>query len=227
MTFRDVLVRSCMVGALLALGCGGDSAKKNPWAGQTYLIEVPASSWAEPRGVGGEFGEFVPQFLLAVEEGSESELDVHLGTARDGAQDRCGPTTRAAAAADYPAVQIGPSALNVHIVHEFEQLQVNTTILDFTLHNVLPGGGEPAEEGELTGMMDVRELYTMFTLLGPRRSPDTVCNAVASFGAACGACPTDGATYCIAVRANYFGAREVEMQLEPISADSLDATCLE
>jgi hypothetical protein len=218
MTASDVPVR-CLLGAALAIGCGG--AEESPWAGQTFLVEVPVSSWAEPRGVGAEFGAFVPQFLLAVEGGTD------IGTARGGEQDLCNPTTRLPAAARYPAVQIGPSEVHVRIVHDVEPIEITATISDFTLQNVLPEGATPADEAELTGKMDVRELYTMFTLLGPGRTADTVCQAIESFGAACAPCPSDGASYCLAVRAGYFGARAVPVQLEPISADNLDPACLD
>ncbi|MEO8177278.1 MAG: hypothetical protein ABI895_00460 [Deltaproteobacteria bacterium] len=226
MTASASLLCSCLIGGALALGCDDDAPRESPWSGQTFLVEVPSSSWAEPRGVGTEFGAFVPQFLLEVESGTENEFEVHIGTARGGEQDRCGPTTRAPAASQYPAVQIGPSSVDVHIVHDREPIQITATILNFTLQNVLPGAAPP-DEGELTGMMDARELYPMFTLLGPRRSADTVCTAVASFGTECAPCPTDGAAYCLAVRANYFGARAVPMQLEPIAAQELDPACLE
>jgi hypothetical protein len=226
MTVSNVFAFSCLLAGVSTLGCGDDSPRESPWAGQTFLVDVPGSSWAEPRGVGAEFGAFAPQFLLAVEGGAEAEFEVHIGTARGGEQDRCAPTMRAPAVSDYPAVQIGPSAVNVHIVHDREPIQITTTILNFTLENVLPGA-VPPDEGELTGMMDVRELYPMLTLLGPRRSADTVCTAVASFETECAPCPTDGAVYCLAVRANYFGARAVPLQIEPIAAEEIDPACLE
>src|SRR5215510_13711851 len=83
---------------ILSAGCGDNQAGSSRWVGKTYLLDIPAANWTEPRGIGRDIGDFVPQFLLGVEPASPGYLAVTVGTAADGVQDPCNTTTQVMAA---------------------------------------------------------------------------------------------------------------------------------
>lgn len=226
--------------ALCVMGCGESKDSKDgsgdtpgPWENRTYLLDVPPVNWSEPAQIGDEMGAFVPDFLIRVEQ---SEGDVHtvmLGAADDsGAQDLCNPTARVQTSAQpYPSVQIGPTDFTLRLRYvaddPADSVTVYATARGFTMTNVLPDGAVPAEEGELTAIMDAREVYPLFHIL-PDPNPDTVCDALASFDATCAPCPQDGETYCLALTARYLGANEIaDIDLEQVDVGSVDPSCME
>jgi hypothetical protein len=199
------------------LACSTDAEPAaDPWAGKTFLLEVPKHNWSEPRGIGDEIGEFVPFFMLEVEAGDDDgEYSVTVGTASEGPeQDLCTPTTVFEATSEGAGeLQIGPNDFPVHLEHISEDVAVNATIYDLSLTNILP----PSEEGELTAIMDMRELYPMFTLI-PEPSPEAVCNALSSFEAPCEPCPTDSEEFCLSLTAVRLAATEIaDGSLEPVA----------
>ena len=210
--------------ALLLSGCGDDekTAASHPWAGKTFLLEIPQERWSDPPQIGEEIGRFVPQFLISVEGGSGDTLNMAVGTANGGVQQMCNPTTEIEVdGSGYPEVQIGPSEFPIYLRNEEEDITVNATVHDFTLTNVLPEGDVPTDDGDLSAVMDVRELYPMFyQIIAP--SPDSVCTAMAGT-ADCEPCPQDGEIYCLTIQAMYIGASELaDFTLEPIQAGSVD-----
>lgn len=211
------------------VACGGeDAAPADPWDSRTYLLEVPKTNWSEPPGIGDEIGDFVPHFLFRMKSSGGGSYEVTLGTAdAAGDQDPCNPTSSLAASSmGAPNVEIGPSEVPVRIQHISEDVTVNATIHDFALLNVLPDGSTPAEEGELTATMDLRELYPLLTLLIDP-TPESSCEALGQFGAPCEDCPTDGKTFCLSVKAVRLGAEEVNTELVAIDPADPDPSCSE
>jgi hypothetical protein len=210
--------------ALSLFACGGDDGDEpesaSSLAGKIFILEIPRNNWTEPRDVGRDIGDFVPQFALEVVSDSGGSLAVNLGTARGGTQDTCTATQQVSAT----SAQLGPLNLPIHLVHTNADVRVNATAYNLTMRNVLPGDS-PATMGELTTTMDMRELYPMFTLI-PEPSPDNVCMALTMIEETCEPCPTDGATYCLSIKAERAGAVEnPSFSLESISAGSLSPDC--
>lgn len=218
--------------SFLGIGCGGgdsdDGGGASPWAGKTYLLEIPDSYWTEPRGIGDDIGPFAPHFLISVEGGSASAPEINIGTAAGDAQDLCNPTTRVQATSSYPNVQISSSSFPVHIEHINEPIQVNGTIYNMTISNVLPDGDTITDAGELVATMDFRDVYRMFTaLVDP--TPDSVCDALADAyqdsGTQCEACPADGMSYCLTMKAAFLGAQPSNINLVTVAPSDVAASC--
>ncbi len=202
-------------GAMPTAGGGIES-----WAGRTFLLHIPQENWAYPRDIGTEIGPFVPDFLIGVDTAATGAMSLTVTTANAaGAQEPCSPTTTVTgSSAGFPASQIGPASVPIHIKHVTEPgLQVNATIRNFTLTDVLPGA-EAASGGGLVTSLDVRDLYPMFTQIDENPDTEMVCNALASFGSPCEACPHDGAMYCLEVEAVELGATEHATPITPVAA---------
>jgi hypothetical protein len=217
----------------LATGCSSESPNPdpepapptNPWNGQTYLLDVAARNWAEPRGIGQEIDDFVPNFLFRVDGESPDSFRVTMATAHeDGMQDACNKTSELDATATLPDTMIGPAEFPLHIQHVNEPIAVDGTIYNFTIKDVLPDGDTLSTTGELTATMDFRELYPLFTLLVDP-TPESVCSAFEmSYSAPCEPCPNDGEAFCLTVKANTLGAVPYDGTIEPV--DSVDPSCI-
>jgi hypothetical protein len=231
MSFQRI-VRVCSYAKTLVLtgvafslfACGGDDGEEpesgSSLAGKTFILTIPRNNWTEPRDVGRDIGDFVPQFAIEVVSASNGSLTVNLGTAREGIQDTCNVTQQLSGTSS----QLGPKDFPIHLVHTNGEVMVNATAYNLTISNVLPGDA-PATTGQLTTTMDMRELYPMFTLI-PDPTPDSVCMALTMIEETCEPCPTDGATYCLSIKAERAGAVESpSFSLEAISADSLSPDC--
>jgi hypothetical protein len=211
-----------------ATACGGDEGNEvgaPSFAGKTYLLNVPATSWTDGRG--GDIGPYVPQFVMTI-EGREGDYNVLMGAARDGKQEMCNPTTEVSVASDsYPGFVLGPTDFPLYIRHQDQPIAVESTIYELTIRDTLPEGNATTDEGELTGVMDFREVYPLFTQILPEPTPERVCYTLieADVGE-CEACPSDGEEFCLTVKAIYLGAQEASsFTIEPVS--DVDASCLE
>ena len=226
--FRTAMLgRRSVLAIALCAGCGDSDEPKPAWEGRTYLLDIPSTSWSEPAGVGRDIGEFVPQFLITLERASGDTYDALLGTAEAGVQNTCNPTTRVEAVArPYPNVEIVAREFPMYLRHVREDVVVTATIRDLSLRNILPDGAALAEEGQLTALVDARELYPLFTLI-PQPSAAAVCAALAAFDAPCGPCATDDEPFCLALEAVRLGAIELEIPVAPVAADTLDPACLD
>jgi hypothetical protein len=208
--------------AMDSTATGGDAS---PWTGRTFLLTVPENNWISPEGIGPEIGPHVPSFMMMVNSGTSSSVEVTVTSAdATGAQEMCTPTTMApTTAGPYPDVQIGPFDFPVHLKTQDGSVHVNATIMGMTMKNVLPGA-EPAEDGEVVATLDMREIWPMFTILMAENGDD-VCTALESFGAPCQACPSDSQVYCLTIEAILLGATEVSAPVTPVDAATLPATC--
>jgi hypothetical protein len=206
----------------LVTACG--EPETNPWHGKTYLLDITSRNWAEPRGIGQDIDDFVPNFLLRVDGDAPDAFDVTLGTAdATGVQDGCNMTSVLGATASPPGVTIGPDRFPLHVQHVDEPIAVDGTIYDLTIKDVLPDGDAPSVNGELTATMDFRELYPLFTLLVDP-TPETVCAAFEmTYTTTCAPCPNDGEPFCLTVKANTLGAVPSDSAIEPVAA--VDPSC--
>jgi hypothetical protein len=198
------------LGCALASACSGAEAREPseaplPWNGTTYLLDIAPGNWYEPRGIGREIDAFVPSFLLRVDGEAPDVSRVTVGTAdTDGQQDPCNATTVMDAMAAPPAVAMGPSVYSLFI--RSDELSVRSSVHELTITDVLPDGEKVSEVGELSAILDFRELYPFFTIqLEP--TPESVCALFSNqYSRPCGPCPNDGEPRCLTVRANSLGA---------------------
>lgn len=216
-------------------GCSEDSSTGDPntenkgsWAGHTYLLNIPGSRWSAPTGASEELGAYVPKFLFQVNTDSAGSAEILIGTSTDiaGTQDLCNPTTIVTATTNYPSMHIPPTDVPVHIVDAVTQNAIVGKAYGLTVSDIFPDGTTPATAGTFAATVDARELYPLFRLL-ENPTADSVCAALSSVGATCGACPSDGAAYCLDLKAQNTGAVEIAgVSVQPIATTDLAATCV-
>lgn len=194
------------------------------WVGRTYLLDIPAANWVQPPGVGRDIGDFVPQFLIGIQNGPSGHMAITLGAAGEGVQDRCSPTTQVTTSgASYPGVQIVAPEFPIRIVHPSQPVTVNTTIRDFSITDVLPGDA-PAKEGQVTATIDIAEVYPLFTLI-PNVTKEAVCTQLEAFGAACAVCAFNGQPFCLTIQAVELGASPSSTPVDPVSPGDIASSC--
>lgn len=206
----------------LATGCGatdGGEEESHPWANQTFLVDMPETSWIKPD-VGDVLEGFVPQFLLGFGDAMGDTLNVTLGTAIGNVQDPCGPTLQTTAQAAVPAFNLGPVTLPIQVDHKRpeEMVTVNATIHRLTLVNVIPAGAGASAAGQMTAEVDLRDLYPLFQAgLEPAENAEEAC---AAFGdrATCEPCTSDQQPVCLMLEAGYLSAVPFAGTVTPIEA---------
>ena len=206
--------------ALLFVGCGGSANDSSQWVGHTYLLTVPSANWSDPKGIGGDIGSFVPQFLFTVARAaSGSDLDVTIGTATNDMQNLCNPTTKVTiSGAAYPHSMIVAPTFPLHIMdtNQTPTVVVDTTVHDFSFKDILPASAT-AKDGEIAATIDAAEVYRLFRLI-PNPTKDSVCMALSSAGAPCAACPQNGQPYCLTVKAVQLAGTQASAAVTPVSA---------
>jgi hypothetical protein len=201
------------------------------------LLSLAKTDWTVPRGIGKDLFGVAPAFLFKV-DGDGDNLTATMATApgtyettpgdtttkvavtpAQAMQDSCGPTSKIAfSASGYPNATMGPSQVRMLVANDTvtPPLQIVGDVSGLKFTNILPNGSTPSTTGTLDAMMDFRELYVLFQLLGPTRTPDSVCASFASAYTSsdcmdpscqvkCQACP-DGQPYCLSVKAEGIGA---------------------
>jgi hypothetical protein len=205
--------------APVACGGSGDAS----WDGKTYLLDISPLNWISPANIGGDIGDFVPQFLFTVEPGANDELSVLVATAIDGVQDPCNPTSRlTTSAAARPYSMLSASTFPMRLVNPDGPVTVNATIHDLTFTNVLPGG--EAGDGQVTATADIAELYPLFTLLA-NPTKDSVCEELYSFGAPCQTCAFSGQASCLTITAVQIDSTSTSASVVPIAPADIPAAC--
>jgi len=243
-----------VVVSLPLAGCssGDDDATNtgpSPWAGKKYFLNM-AGEWSVPRGIGKEIDGFVPSFLVDVSGTSAGALSVTIGAAQADAtadtavQNLCGPTAKASfSGSAYPRSVIAPVDMRIYIKNEpdmHEPVQATGSVFGFTLTDVLPGTDTAATPGKFKASMDFRELYRLFTALGPTVSVDGVCQGVykeftpvgceedPECWVKCQPCPDDGAPYCLTLEAEDIAAVEApNLSVVEVTEASRPATCVD
>lgn len=204
--------------SMLLPACGEEDEAGS--TAKTYLLTIDPAYWVEPPGVGGDIGEFVPQFLLALSDDS-SNPKVTIATALNGAQDQCNATTEVTASKSAAESSIVADEFLLHIVHPRIDLTTDITIHNLTFTNLLPD----SEEGELSVEMDLSEAYVLFDMVpDSSRTPEGVCTLLGQAGAPCTTC-SFGGDYCLTLRAVQLLAEESSIAVEPIAASDRDPSC--
>lgn len=207
-----------------AAACGSDMPGSERWMGKTFLLDVPAANWVQPSMAGRDIGDFVPQFLIGIQAGTAGNMAITIAPANDGAQDHCSPTTQVTSSgARYPGVEILAPQFPLRIVHPTQPITVNTTIHDFSIVDVLPGDA-PAEEGTMTAIVDIAEIYPLFTLI-PNVTKEAVCMQLQTFGSPCEVCSFNGQAFCLTIRAVQLGATQTPAPVAPLAATDIANPC--
>jgi len=145
---------------------------------------------------------------------------------------------------DYNEVfRSAPVDMRIYIKNEpdmHEPVQATGSVFGFTLTDVLPGTDTAATPGKFKASMDFRELYRLFTALGPTVSVDGVCQGVykeftpvgceedPECWVKCQPCPDDGAPYCLTLEAEDIAAVEApNLSVVEVTEASRPATCVD
>lgn len=215
-------------------GSGGEegSSEPGPWDGQTFRLDVPKNNWTSPPGVGREIGDYVPAFFLKFAETADGEVELLIGSGDPGAeeQNECSGTVTIALESPETPNEFGPVTMEAQLTSTAggTTMTVTANIYDLTFTDVLPVDGEPAEDGQLTATMDVREIAPLFTLLPEEmRTPENVCMGLEmSFDAPCEPCSYDGGDdepFCLNMVAMGLGAEEADdVEVTPNPAPSCE-----
>lgn len=218
--------------SLLLPACGGSEGdddgppvlEKSPWAGKSYVLTIDPDLWVEPPGIGGDIGEFVPQFLLSVADETGDSPKITIGTALNGAQNACNATTEVTGSTEHPNSLAKADEFLLHVVHPRIDVTVDLTVHDLTFTNILPASGL---DGELSVEMDVNEAYVLFDRVPESsRTPEGVCTLLGMADAPCVACSFgDGGEHCLTLKAVQLAAEESSIAVEAIGADERDPSC--
>jgi len=224
---RVIRLSSMALAAAALAGCGGSAADSSQWMGKSYRLEVPSDNWVQPPGVGGDVGDFVPQFLFGVAHATGPDLTVTVGTAKGGVQDTCNATAEVTpvSGSDYPKSTIVVPAFPLHIVdtNQTPTVIVDTTVRNLTFTDVLPDGAA-RPDGKVLATIDAEEVYPLFRLI-PNATKDSVCAALQQAGAPCAACPHNGQPYCLTIGAVQVASVEASAPVMTINAASIPASC--
>lgn len=244
-------------GSLVACGGGPTSSsdpsnQPNPWAGHTYFLNAGVKDWVSPDGVGYDLDGIAPAFVLSVGQDdqvtlgtaagtmpSDSDPDVEIMVPADQAvQDLCSPTAKLSLDGAEQGNGIGPASVRMHFANDLASpaLQVTGDVFDLTLTDVLPTG-DATSSGTLEATMDLRQLYVLFSALGPTRTAESICTAYGieytpagctepGCMALCQPCPDDGAPYCLTVKAEGVTAVEApNLSLTEVDENSRPTSC--
>jgi hypothetical protein len=211
---------------LVLSGCGADPEKEpaptNQWSGHTYMLDIGRANWSQPRGIGMDIDDFVPNFLIRIDGDEPDRFNVTMGTAKaDGVQDLCNQTGMYEATADGPNSTIGPLEFPLHIQHTYKAIAVDAWAYGMTITNVLPNKGQVAQDGQFQATMDFRQVYELFQAL-PMPTPESVCISLEdAYNVPCAPCQ-DGEPFCLKIEAVDLGAVEMMTEILPVTADDID-----
>jgi hypothetical protein len=211
--------------------CGSDkkSGTGSPWAGKTYMVNIPNTRWKKPQGEAGkEFGHFVPKFLLKIDNAS-SGVDVVLGSGDEtGKQDACTPTTLMHATS--PETQIGPADGRLHVSNG-QGSAIVAPVYNMTFTDILtdtPDAG--GLKGQFNALLDARDALELIYMLDDP-TPDSVCSFLGdNFNSPCVACPsTDpNGTQAYCIQMNAVGLAAVPFSgatVQTIENEDIAASC--
>jgi hypothetical protein len=173
----------------------------------------------------------VPQFLIGVAADSGNDLTITLATAIDGAQDMCTPTKQVTASgAKYPNIDISAPSFPIHIsvTSGKQAAQVETTVHNFVLKDVLPGLSSNATS-ELDAVIDLAEMYPLFLqILESKRTKEEVCSELAAMTnneTACELCDFNQQTFCLTLQAVQISAKEVGTTIKSVASADIASSC--
>lgn len=207
-------------------GAYGPPADTEQLRDSSFAIDLRAGTWTEPSGVGADVAAGVERnLLLGIGLANSSLIITTQATAladASNAQDECIPT-EAFDTADFfdnPILSIGPADEGVIVL---------TTgvipIQDLTLDGYFTPEGTGFGEGDLTGVIDSRDLIP---LLAPGEGDDAVCDLEAKSGGACVACDDGSGDFCLEVRVESLAGTQVpgeEVTTRTVDDIAADASC--
>jgi len=189
--------------------------------GRTYLVDLLDGRVVTPEG----FGDIVvviveePRFLVEVQEADETL--VLLGAATDGhklQQAPCAPTIPFPPAdfSQAPYFEVSP------VLVQLEVDGVTLSLHEFELSGTFAPDGTWFGGGVIGGELDTRDLVD---LVPDMESPEDLCALVASFGAACEPCTSDGELLCLPVLIDRLEGFEVPVDVVEITDPSENPDC--
>lgn len=225
---------ACASLAGLVSGCGApEENSSHALSNKAFLLQVATNNWTKPP-MAMQISNYIPAFVIKFGQGSGTDMPYILASSKDGLQDPCGPTVEGVTKVE--PFGLGPVEFPLHLVHPdaAKMLSANTTVHDFALTNVIPDGATAAD-GSLSAIVDIRDVYKLFTQLGglggnsSPDNPDVVCNAFKANDQAMTSCEeclgrvagAPAGAYCLALQADYLSATETTMTIGPIAADVL------
>lgn len=205
-------------------GTGDDPLDCDP-AGRGYRLDLGGADFVEPAGIGGLLGSLLSEdWLLGVSSasGSDIEFEMAFSTGLGEAQDYCSPTV-AFPAADFstnPAFVLGPQDTTLSLVG------TEITIAQLELSGKISADCGSMEDGRLAGQIDVRDLGDLFSGLTGSTDAAVNCATLASFGASCQACLSDGAELCLGLDIqNLEGNEDGESSVECVPDEDCHEMC--
>ena len=193
-------------------------------AGKTFIWDIPTMAWSVPKGSGPEFGQAVPDMMFTITEALENgSMTFFVGTADvDGTQSSCTTTVDVpATVTENPGFETTPMDFVTYGENLFEEApvhQVKASMYGMALSGyfVVENGLVGIRKGAIEMVVDFRETYRLFHLR-PNATPDSICEEAPDFNANCEACPSDGAPYCLALKAELISVDEaVGRSMNPI-----------
>ncbi len=188
-----------------------------------WRIVLAEATWVEPAGVGSLLGSMIDYDLLLGVTGVDGDnLDTLLALGQSGVdqQDYCQPTL--ALTGDFsaaPTFAIGPDDLS--IPYNDADLVLN----DFQMAGTFSADGELITDGAISGYLDMRELAPALESSIGTSDPDEVCSLLAGFGVTCGACASDGASYCVDLALEDIEAERQDFSLREVAEAGTDPDC--
>jgi len=166
--------------------------------GNVYELDLPNANVVQPEGIGPVLSTLLEVVLTEVVAVTASEVDV-LGAvavpnSNPATEDYCVPTIDFPAAdfAEQPFFHLGPADVDLVVSGAI------VTVGDLELTGAFASDGSYLGNGVLTGLVDTRPLALVEN---PEGDGSDICELVGSFNVECQPCPSDGAAFCLDLRA--------------------------
>lgn len=189
--------------------------------GNTYLIDFSNATFTQPAGIGSLFIELIENdLLMGIISDSNGQLRARGAVTDSGSSNQamCIVTEEGFSTGSFsanPAFFFPPFEAQIPIqgVTQFSFQEVQ-------LSGVFAPDGSYFENGVISGVMDVRDNYSIFQELGlDMESPSDVCALMAGFGVSCNAC-SDGQSYCIDIEVvDIYAPKQSGVIVEVTSSD--------
>jgi hypothetical protein len=190
--------------------------------GRTYRVNLAEGRVIEPEGVGDLIVVTLDPVPLLVEVERADEVLELMGAASEGhgsEQALCSPTIPFPPAdfSEAPYFEVDPLLLEL----EMDGVGM-VTVHDFEMSGSFAADGASFGGGTIAGELDARELEF---ILKEIKDPEEICELLASFGAGCVPCTSDGEPYCMRLRIDQIPGRQVELDLVEVTDPSANPDC--
>ena len=190
--------------------------------GRTFLVDLANARFVKPEGVAELLlGQLEDDILMGVMAESDTEVEM-LGAIGSGdGQDYCTPTIDFPVA-DYtaaPYFSVGPQDTSISAAGY--DIEISSLMISGTFASDCSNFGG----GVLGGELDARLLGVLLGELVGTEDPDEICTLLTGFGVTCGACASDGESYCIEILADQLTANEMDSTLECVAESDCHESC--